>query len=494
MRTSERGHGGSRAQAMGQPVVLNAETASNRNVPRWRRRGGRRADSHAGGLERPIVVARGQRSHPCRIGRQHARGRHGSPWDSLDRGEVRDGTLRSPPSMACLMFTRSPRCQIVPLPGNQVAIGIDGHERLRWHAGKDAPRPFLFPLIGPSGLPLTRMGHPGAPNHDHHRSVWFAHHKVLGIDFWSDQTEAVIRQQGWLAYEDGNEEARMAVELHWFDGHDPQPLIAQQVIFAITPGESRDGSQHAELTLEIQTSMTSFADSLELGQTNFGLLAVRMAKSLSAVFGMASSRAPTDNKRKPSCSENRRRGSTTAVRSMSESPRASRTSIMPATPRSRANGTCATMAGWALRSAETHRSCCGASDRRRGVTCCMPMRAESITIRRKPWREHSMPNHPCRSERTPNPIITPASCVQHQRRKRHERSARPSPVFEEWTHGRSVGCRPSANAGPGDVGAGRKESFRERQSCAWSDGGQWTRGGNRARHDRRRQRGDRLRL
>ena len=37
----------------------------------------------------------------------------------------------------------------------------------------------------PSGATLTRIGHPGAENHDHHRSVWFAHHKVNGLDFWS---------------------------------------------------------------------------------------------------------------------------------------------------------------------------------------------------------------------------------------------------------------------------------------------------------------------
>ncbi|MEZ5432290.1 MAG: DUF6807 family protein [Verrucomicrobiales bacterium] len=44
-----------------------------------------------------------------------------------------------------------------------------------------------FPLTGPSGEPLTRMGHPGAENHDHHRSVWFAHNKLNGLDFWSEQ-------------------------------------------------------------------------------------------------------------------------------------------------------------------------------------------------------------------------------------------------------------------------------------------------------------------
>lgn len=176
-------------------------------------------------------------------------------------------------------FSQSPRCQVVPLPGRQVAFGIDGRERLRWDAGEDAPRPFFFPLIGPSGLPLTRMGHPGAPNHDHHRSIWFAHHKVLGIDFWSDQTDARIRQQAWLAYDDGDDDARMAVSLRWYDGHDPQPLIEQEVIVVVSPSEDN------QLKMEIQTTLKPIADSLELGETNFGLFAVRMAKALSAAFG-----------------------------------------------------------------------------------------------------------------------------------------------------------------------------------------------------------------
>lgn len=192
-----------------------------------------------------------------------------------------------PPSLDCLlprpaivtMFSKTPRCQVVPLPRDQVSFVIDGRERLGWHFGKDAPRPFFYPMIGPAGLPLTRMGHPGAPNHDHHRSIWFAHHQVLGIDFWSDQSDAVIRQSQWLAYVDGEHSAEMAVDLKWYDGHDPQPLIDQQLIVSVAPHGDN------ELMMEIQTSLSSVADSLELGQTSFGLLAVRVAKSLSAVFG-----------------------------------------------------------------------------------------------------------------------------------------------------------------------------------------------------------------
>ena len=94
-----------------------------------------------------------------------------------------------------------PRCEVVPLPDHQASFRIDGAERLRWHFGPDYPRPFFFPLVGPSGTPLTRMGHPGDPSHDHHRSIWFAHEKVSGVNFWSDNTTARVRQKQWLAYQ-----------------------------------------------------------------------------------------------------------------------------------------------------------------------------------------------------------------------------------------------------------------------------------------------------
>lgn len=177
------------------------------------------------------------------------------------------------------MSFRSPRCQVTPQPLDQVSFAIDGIERLCWHFGANYPRPFFYPLIGPSGAPLTRMGHPGAPNHDHHRSLWFAHAKVLGIDFWSDATEARIRQKQWLCYQDGDEEAAMAVALGWYDGHDPQELLEQQLVAAVRPGPE------GESFLELQTSFRPRAASLEFGQTNFGFLAVRVAKNLSAYFG-----------------------------------------------------------------------------------------------------------------------------------------------------------------------------------------------------------------
>src|SRR5262245_60666215 len=172
-----------------------------------------------------------------------------------------------------------PHCQVLPLPDQQVSFQVDGVERLRWHSNPNYPRPFFYPLVGPSGTSLTRMGHPGAPDHDHHRSIWFAHAKVLGIDFWSDRTAARVRQKQWLAYQDGDDEATMAVLLGWYDAHDPKELLEQELVCGVRPGP--DG----ETFVELQATFRPVAESLEFGQTNFGVLAVRVAKNLSAHFG-----------------------------------------------------------------------------------------------------------------------------------------------------------------------------------------------------------------
>lgn len=173
-----------------------------------------------------------------------------------------------------------PRCRVVPLSNHQVSFQIERNEILHWNHGLDYPRPCFFPVIAQSGAYLTRMGHPGAPNHDHHQSVWFAHHKVLGIDFWGNTSGATIRQQQWLAYEDADDGCRMAVVLNWLDGHDPTALMRQEMLCEVWPI-----GNEGEYTIELQSVFLPLADMLELQQTNFGILAVRVAREISGYFG-----------------------------------------------------------------------------------------------------------------------------------------------------------------------------------------------------------------
>ncbi len=176
------------------------------------------------------------------------------------------------------------RCEIIPLPDRQVSFRIDAVEKLRWHFDEKYPRPFFYPFNGPSGETLTRMGHPGAQNHDHHRSVWFAHNKVNGVDFWADPRPngkfGRIRQKLWLAYADGDNEAIMATLAGW---HDPEgvEIMEQETVAALIPLPNNEHLLELQLTLRPPNKVAS----TQLEKTNFGFLAVRVAKSISAHFG-----------------------------------------------------------------------------------------------------------------------------------------------------------------------------------------------------------------
>ena len=111
-----------------------------------------------------------------------------------------------------------PRMQVIPLPDGQASIERDGQEISRYWFGPELRRPFLFPLIGPSGKSLTRMGHPRDPNgHSHHNSVWVTHHDVGGVAFWNDaaSSKGRIVHQRVVKYEDADDEALIEVVNQW---------------------------------------------------------------------------------------------------------------------------------------------------------------------------------------------------------------------------------------------------------------------------------------
>jgi len=86
----------------------------------------------------------------------------------------------------------APRVLIDPTHPDQVHVWIDGEQFTTYNFGSDAPRPYLYPLIGPTGQPVTRnfpmrTDVPGeTTDHKHHRSCWVAWGDVNGVDHWSE--------------------------------------------------------------------------------------------------------------------------------------------------------------------------------------------------------------------------------------------------------------------------------------------------------------------
>ncbi|MEO0445862.1 MAG: DUF6807 family protein, partial [Verrucomicrobiota bacterium] len=52
-------------------------------------------------------------------------------------------------------------------------------------------KPFLYPVLGPGGVPMTRS-YPmeevagESQDHPHHRSLWFGHQGIQGVDTWHE--------------------------------------------------------------------------------------------------------------------------------------------------------------------------------------------------------------------------------------------------------------------------------------------------------------------
>ena len=76
---------------------------------------------------------------------------------------------------------------------DRLRIEVNGKLFSEYHF-KDVSRPFLYPVIGPDGQPMTRDwpmkgGENEEHDHKHHRSLWFAH-EINGVDFWSEEPKA----------------------------------------------------------------------------------------------------------------------------------------------------------------------------------------------------------------------------------------------------------------------------------------------------------------
>jgi hypothetical protein len=176
-------------------------------------------------------------------------------------------------------FKPVPRVQAVPLPGHQISFQHDEKELARFYYGPDLVRPFIYPINGPSGRTLTRMGHPGDPEgHSHHNSVWFALSDVNGSDFWSDSGGGRIRHRRVEQLGDGDDSAFSITEADWI-GKDGSPILRERRTIVVKP--LMDGQWLLTMELRLEAVQAPAVITKE----NFGPIGVRVAKSLSAYFG-----------------------------------------------------------------------------------------------------------------------------------------------------------------------------------------------------------------
>ncbi|MEN6576378.1 MAG: DUF6807 family protein [Phycisphaerales bacterium] len=159
---------------------------------------------------------------------------------------------------------------------DKVTVEING-KLFTEYRFKEPQRPFFYPVIGPTGVSVIRNWPMGdgpneAHDHPHHKSLWYTHGAVNGVDFWSDgkgrivhdkfldvasgpKVGAITSRNNWVA-PDGTIVCTDTRTHRFYNTPDAQMMDFEVTIHAsngqVTMGDTKEGSMGIRLAPTLQ--------------------------------------------------------------------------------------------------------------------------------------------------------------------------------------------------------------------------------------------------
>ena len=185
-----------------------------------------------------------------------------------------------------------PAVQILPDANDRICVSHDNRSLLGYCYSGQYPKPFFYPVNGPGGRSVTRLGHPRDfdGGHDHHRSLWIEHENVNDVCFETEHlhffagTDSPLVGIGRIAHdrflrqEDGPVYARLEMALAWVS-HEEEVLLSEVRSVRVFPLAGGEQLIDFDLTFKPQVEQVTF------GQSTFGILAARVTHSLESGRG-----------------------------------------------------------------------------------------------------------------------------------------------------------------------------------------------------------------
>jgi hypothetical protein len=167
--------------------------------------------------------------------------------------------------------------RITQLPG-KLRIEIGGDMFCEYNFAQTNSRPFLYPILGPGGLAMTRNWpmrnvEGEERDHVHHRSFWWAHGDVNGVDFWSESAKAgKTLHDAFIAVESGPKFGlvRSRNRLVKTDGS----------VVALADQTMRFWGGRDERYIDFEVTVRAPNGELVFGDTKEGTMAVRLAETM----------------------------------------------------------------------------------------------------------------------------------------------------------------------------------------------------------------------
>ncbi|MCX6956094.1 MAG: PmoA family protein [Verrucomicrobia bacterium] len=175
--------------------------------------------------------------------------------------------------------------QVKFTPGaEQVAVAVNGQPFTVFHYGRVENKPFLHPLLTPSGKNVLR-GFPVSPlpgdptDRPHQRGLWVGSEGVTGpggqADFWENdplypaEGKGRIVVQKLLEATEGAEQGRLAIEAHW--------ISPQKKVWVVERRTMTFYSQPADCRMFDVTIELTAAEPITFDDEQDGVLGLRLA-------------------------------------------------------------------------------------------------------------------------------------------------------------------------------------------------------------------------
>lgn len=159
-----------------------------------------------------------------------------------------------------------------------IQVNIDGEKFTEYHF-KDVSRPFLYPILGPGGVHMTRRWPQEEVageerDHPHHHALWWSHGAANDVDFWSEGAKAgKTVQKSIVKKKGGKKEGVLVTQNDWLSKEGTVVASDQRTIrFHQSPANAR--------LVDFEITITASSGDLVLGDTKEGTMAIRLAESM----------------------------------------------------------------------------------------------------------------------------------------------------------------------------------------------------------------------
>lgn len=157
---------------------------------------------------------------------------------------------------------------------NSVKVMV-GDQLFTEYVTKSKSKPILWPINAADGSPVTRAPQDDIKEHPHHRSFWFSHGDVNGIDFWSEGPKAgSIEHDSFEEVTDGKggKPARIVTKNSWKSPKGKTILTDKR--------ELEFGASGTQRWIDFRITLNASEDKVVFGDTKEGSFAIRIAESM----------------------------------------------------------------------------------------------------------------------------------------------------------------------------------------------------------------------